>query len=136
MARAVPPGSPSSPRSAIPLLQRFYGDKVISRWLLILMGQPVAQPRSCLLPFAIFTSSDVRILEGLTCLMHAPAPARAEPLCPSPSEGNGKIPRECWGLARIRGFTASLGSLCSWGRENTQLMGARPKPPGSSSDAS
>lgn len=52
--------------------------------------------------------SDKHTLKGLTHLLHTP-----DPLHPSPSEGNGKIPGVCWGLAWIQGFTVSLGSLYS-----------------------
>lgn len=61
--------------------------------------------------------SDKHSLEGLTHLLHTPDLPH-----PSPREGSGKIPGKCWALAWIQGFTASLGSLYSRGRENTQLM--------------
>lgn len=64
--------------------------------------------------------SDKHTLQGLTHLLHTPDPPH-----PSPSEGTGKIPGECWALAWIQGFTASLGSLYSRGRENTQLTALR-----------
>lgn len=103
-----------STQSTISLLQCFSWDKGIPRWLLTLMGQLVAQLRSCLLPFTTVMSNNVHVsgkhvLGGLTCLMHTPNSARAEPLRPSPSEGNGKIPGECWGLAWIQRFYSLSG---------------------------
>ena len=53
--------------------------------------------------------SDKHILEGLTRLTCTPTCVRAEQLRPSPSEGNGKIPSECWGLACIQKFYSLSG---------------------------
>lgn len=84
-------------------------------------GPTLCPAKMLLSPLPDIQEQDVHIsnkhtLEGLTHLLHTP-----DPLHPSPSEGSGKMPGECWALAWIHGFTASLGSLYSGGRENTQL---------------
>lgn len=52
-------------------------------------------------PLLDIQEQDVHISDKHTHLLNAP-----DPLHPSPSEGSGKIPGECWALAWIQGFTA------------------------------
>lgn len=117
--------------STIPLLQCCFGDEVISRWLLTLMGQLVAQPRSCSLSFVI--------LKSKTHIFHINTSQKVSPvsctlqlgsvlicLIQTPVRAMERFPVGAVVWPGSGGFTASLGSLYSQARENTQLVTVRP----------